>query len=385
MNPPQPLGPWWGRLALHGYLASLLLTALACLPARAQGGSPDPCDPCNLCGTRPNGCHEPPEFWVINTRCAPRCSNPERGFQKIRFQRYDTHCHRFVTESLESFLATEATMPTLIYAHGNYLDHPRAMKSFWQVYHKLRSCPGPKRLVCWSWPAQRVYRGLRIGKMITDNLRIKAVYAEYQGYYLACLVQKMSLSQRVMLTGHSFGAIVVSSAAHWLGGGLLRGLTLAGGAPVERPNFRIGLISGAFDNHALLPGYRYGQAVVAVEKMLVTRNRRDRVLVLWGKISSRDCPAIGITGLNAHRLGQYRDKLCQLTVTSDVHRSHFMGPHLNSTRLMSTLCCMAFPQCQTCTPVAQERGPASAADQRADNRQVAIMSRHGPVPQAIVE
>jgi hypothetical protein len=338
-----------------------------------------------LGGTRPNGCHEPPELWLINTRCAPRCRNLDVGFQKIRFQRYDARCGRFVSESLESFLATEATMPTLFYAHGNYLDHPRAMKTFWQVYHKLRCCPGPKRLVCWSWPAQRVYRELRIGKMIMDNLRIKVVYAEYQGYYLASLVQKMSLSQRVMLTGHSFGAIVVSSAAHWLGGGQLRGLTLTGGEPVERPNLIIGLISGAFDNDALLPGYRYGQAVVAVEKMLVTRNRRDIALVLWERISCRDCPAIGITGLNAHRLGQYRDKLCQLTVTSDVHRSHFLGPHLNSTRLMSALLCLAFPRCQACAPVAREKGPASEADQRADNRQVAIEQGRGTTKGQIVQ
>jgi hypothetical protein len=290
-----------------------------------------------------------------------------------------------VSESLESFLATEATMPTLFYAHGNYLDQPRAMKSFWQVYHKLRCCPGPKRLVCWSWPAQRVYRGLRLGKMIRDNLRIKVVYAEYQGYYLASLVRQMSLSRRVMLTGHSFGAIVVSTAAHWLGGGQLRGLTLAGGEPVEWPNLMIGLISGAFDNDALLPGYRYGQATVAVEKMLITRNRRDSALPIWKKISYRDCQAIGITGLSANRLGQYRDKLCQLTMTSDVHRSHFLGPHLNSTRLMSALCCLSFPQCQASTPVALGKGPASEPGPRADNRQAAISSQHGTVLQAIVE
>jgi hypothetical protein len=288
-------------------------------------------------------CHEPPEFWVINTRCAPRCRDLDKGFQKIRFQRYDTGCKRFVTESRESFLASEATMPTLFYAHGNYLEHPGAMKAFWQVYHKMRCCPGPKRLVCWSWPAQRVYRGLRIRKMILDNLRIKVVYAEYQGYYLASLLQQMSLSQRVMLAGHSYGSIVVSTAAHWLGGGQLRGLTLAGGEPIERPNLRVGLISGAYDNDALLPGHRYGQAMVAVEKILITRNLRDSTLKIWKKISYHGCPAIGVTGVNANCLGPTRDKLCQITMTSDVGRSHYLEPYLSSTRFMSMLCCLSFP------------------------------------------
>ena len=187
--------------------------------------------------------------------------------------------------------------------------------------------------------------------MILDNLRIKVVYAEYQGYYLANLLQQMSLSQRVMLSGHSYGAIVASTAAHWLGGGKLRGITLDGGEPVERPNLRIGLISGAFDNDALLPGCRYGQAMVAVEKALVTRNIRDSTLKLWKKrISYRGCPAIGVTGINANRLGQYSNKLCQITMTSDVRRSHYLDPHLNSRRMMSLLCCLSFPQLQLDSP-----------------------------------
>jgi hypothetical protein len=338
--------------------AFLLMVALACLPARADC-KPAPIALCNLGGTHLSGCHELPEFWVINTHCAPRCRNLEAGFGRIRFQRYDAHGHRFVTESLESLLAAEANIPTLFYVHGNYLDHPLAMKSFWRVYHKVRCCPGPKRLICWSWPAQRVYWGLRIRKMIMDNLRTKVVYAEYQGYYLANLIRRMSPVQSVMLTGHSFGAIVVSSAAHWLGGGQLRGLTLVGGAPVERPGLKIALISGAFDNDALVPGHRYGQAAVAVEKMLITRNRRDSLLGIWKKISYRGRPAIGITGLGANRMGQYRNKVCQFTTTSDVHRSHFLGPHLDSPRFMSMLCGLSFPPCsfpqsQATTPVVRD-------------------------------
>ena len=211
--------------------------------------------------------------------------------------------------------------------------------------------------------------------MILDNLRIKVVYAEYQGYYLAHLLQQMSLSQRVTLSGHSYGAITASTAAHWLGGGLLRGLSFAGGEPVERPNLRIGLISGAFDNDALLPGCRYGQAMVAVEKALITRNIRDSTLKIWKKISYRRSLAIGATGLNACRLGQYSDKLCQITMTSDVGRSHFLDPHLNSTRMMSMLCCLSFPHCQISTPVAKEANPAKQADKTANDHPVVLSSR----------
>ncbi len=332
------------RLATVGLLALVLSAAIA----SAQYCTRDECDECNLNACSLSCCHEAPELWVIYTRHMPKCSNLDKGFECMRFKRWDPKCRRFVKESLESFLATEATMPSLFYIHGNTLNHKWAMKSCWQVYKKMRCCPGPKRLVFWSWPAQRVFKGFPIRKMIMDNLRTKFTYAEYQGYYLAKLVQRMSLSQRVMLAGHSYGAITSSTAAHWLGGGTLRGLTLEGGEAIERPNLRLGMISGAFDNDALLPGHRYGQAFVAAEKVYVTRNIRDKTLKKWPKISYRCRRALGVTGLNANRLGQYRHKLCQQTMTVDVGRSHYLRPHLKSTRFVSALCCLSFPKCQEC-------------------------------------
>jgi hypothetical protein len=271
----------------------------------------------------------------------------ESGFDCLIYKRYDRKCCRWVRESRESFLAQEGSMPTLFYAHGNSLNHKNAMKSCWQVYCKMRCCPGPKRLVFWSWPAERVYKtqGLRVCEMIEKNLRIKYVYAEYQGYYLAQLVEQMSLSQRAMLSGHSYGGIIVSAATHYLGGGSLRDLALAGGSATMRPNLRTAVISGAFDHDMLNPGNRYGQTFVAAEKVLVTRNIKDRTLKKWPKTSWRCKRAIGVLGVNACCLGEYRSKLCQLTMTSDVGRSHYLKPHLQSVRFVASLCCLSFPPC----------------------------------------
>jgi len=332
------------RLATVGLLALVLSAAIA----SAQYCTPDQCDECNLRACNLNCCHEPPELWVICTRHMPKCSNLDQGFKCMRFKRWDPQCRRFVKESMESFLATEATKPSLFFIHGNSLKQKGAMQQCWAVYHRMRCCPGPKRLVCWSWPAQRVFKGFPIRKMILNNLRTKFHYAEYQGYYLAKLVQRMSLSQRVMLAGHSYGAITAATAAHWLGGGSLRGLKLKGGEAVERPNLRLGMISGAFDNDSLLPGHRYGQAFVAAEKVYVTRNICDKTLKNWPKVSYRSRRALGVTGLNAKRLGQYRSKLCQQTMTVDVGKSHYLKPHLASTRFVSALCCLSFPKCQEC-------------------------------------
>lgn len=332
------------RLASLGLLSLVLTTAVA----SAQYCTSDQCDECNLCRCSQNCCHELPELWLINTRCAPRCKNLDYGFDCLTYKRYDRACCRWVKESRESFLAQEATMPTLFYSHGNSLNHKNAMKSCWMVYKKMRCCPGTKRLVFWSWPAERVFKTkrLQVRKMISKNLRIKYVYAEYQGYYMAKLVHQMSLSQRVMMSGHSYGAITAAAALHYMGGGCLRGLTLEGGAAIERPNLRAGIISGAFDHDMLNPGHRYGQAFVSGEKIFVTRNINDRTLKKWPDTSLRGRRAIGVLGVNANCLGEHRSKLCQLTMSADVGTSHYLKPHLKSVRFVSALCCLSFPDCQ---------------------------------------
>lgn len=331
-------------------LAAIALVAIANLAINQSAQAGKRGDDMCCCGSLP-------EMWVINTRCAPRCNNLDSGFECISYQRYDRCRGCFVKETRESFLAGEATMPTLFYLHGNSLKHKGAMKGFWSVYEKMRCCPGQKRLVCWSWPAERVYKTerLRVREMIRKNLRIKYVYAEYQGYYLAKLVDQMSLTQRVTLSGHSYGAISSAVALHLMGGGCVRGLTLPSGAPVERPNLRGAMISAAFDYDMLYPGHRYGQAFVAAEKIMSTYNPNDRTLRKWPKTSWRGCQALGYVGMNAGRLGQYRHKFCQICTYPENGRSHYLGPHLKNPRFMSAYCCTAFGGITSGLPVVGDK------------------------------
>lgn len=334
-----------GRLVRLAAIALVALAGLTTVESAQAGRKND--DMC-CCGSLP-------ELWVINTRCAPKCSNLDRGFEMISYQRFDRCRGCFVNESRESFLAGEASMPTLFYIHGNSLRHRGAMKGFWEVYEKMRCCPGQKRLVCWSWPAERVYKmeGLRFREMVRKNLHIKYVYAEYQGYYLGKLVSQMSLSQRVTLSGHSYGAITSSVALHLMGGGRIHGLTLEGGAPVERANLRGAMISGAFDCDMLYPGHRYGQAFVAAEKIMSTYNCYDRTLRKWPRSGSqRGCQALGFSGMSASRLGQYRHKFLQINTYPENGRSHYLGPHLANPRFMAAYCCTAFGGIASAVPVA---------------------------------
>jgi hypothetical protein len=331
--------------------AAAIIVVVTALAASAQYCTPDQCDECDLKACqRLSCCHEAPDLWVFNTRCVPKCNNLDEGFTHISIKHWNPATCCWERETLENFLAQEASMPSLIFAHGNTLQDKGAMKQCWLLYGKMRCCPGKKRLVFWSWPAQIAIKRpiLRPRKLIMANLRIKYVYSEYQAYYMAKVVQQMSMTQRVTVGGHSYGAIIASGAAHLIGGGELRGLTLAGAVAAERRNFRVANISGAFDNDAMNPGCRFGQSFVAAEKVLNTRNANDKTLDNWPKVSLRGRKAIGVTGINANILGQYSSKLCQITMSADVGRSHYIEPHMSSSRLVNLLCCFAFPECAAC-------------------------------------
>jgi hypothetical protein len=330
-------------------VAALLAVSFATI-ASAQYCTPDQCDECDLNNCRLDCCNEPPELWLVNTRCVNKCCNLDEDFERISVKRYDPACCMFVPETWDSLIAQEANMPTLIFAHGNTLQHKGAMEQCWEVYNKMRCCPGKKRLIFWSWPAQVVYKRpiIRPRVVVEKNLHIKFVYAEYQGYYMAKLVQRMSMQQRVTVGGHSYGGIMAAVCAHYIGGGELRCLSLAGAQPVERANFRVAIVSGAFDNDAMCLGGRYGQSFIAAEKVYVTRNATDSTLRRWPDISFRCRKAIGVTGIDANCLGEHAHKLCQQTLTADVGESHYIEPHLASARFMNALCCIAFPACRDC-------------------------------------
>ncbi|HMO85690.1 MAG TPA: hypothetical protein PKC18_12320, partial [Lacipirellulaceae bacterium] len=81
----------------------------------------------------------------------------------------------------------------------------------------------------------------------------------------------------------------------------------------------------------------------------------------WPDVSYRGRKAVGVTGINGHALGQFESKLCQITMTCDVGRSHYIKPHMASSRLVNLLCCFAFPECMACL-----EAPATAGTETAD-------------------
>lgn len=330
-NPKFKSSWFWGALSLF----SLLAVPVTGADSDAQTG----------------GCCEKsaPELWVVNSRGAPRCSGLDEGFNQLTFDHFDEVRCVFVRESLEAFLAAQADVPTMLFSHGNTLTHEEAMESCWSIRERLRTCSGKKILVFWSWPAEKIYTRtvIRPIKMARENVRIKYGYAEHQGYYIAKLANQMSTAQPLTLSGHSYGGLSVISALHFLGGGQLNGLVLAGGAAVERHNLRAAIVSGALDCDLMAPGQRYGQSFAPVEIVYSTYNDRDTILKRWPIHSSRGQEAAGYIGICAASLGPYSHKLLQQRLTEDVGKSHYMEPHLASERMITAICNLAFPASQT--------------------------------------
>ena len=317
-------------------LAALLITSIcqADGPSCSDGGS------CNVCQ------HTLPELWLVNTRCAPTCGNVEVGFEQITYHRWDADHRQFVRSSREEFLSEEWSRPTLLFSHGNTLQHDKAMETAcWPIYHRLKACPGPKRFVFWSWPSEPYHKRPLITpiKLTRKNLTTKYAFAEYQGYYIAKLIGMMSFAQPITLSGHSYGAVTVISALHYLGGGSLNRLCLDSGSPEERCNLRAAIVSGAIDAHSINPGRRYGQALAPVHVFYNTYNPLDSTLKMWPRFSTTDDEALGLIGAQACQLGPYAHKLQQDRMTEDVKRSHYLAPHLASSRMISAICQTAFP------------------------------------------
>ncbi|MFK7736699.1 MAG: hypothetical protein AB8B50_11750 [Pirellulaceae bacterium] len=285
-----------------------------------------------------------PEFWVVNTRCAPRCSDLDAGFSRLTYQRWCPEQRCFINETLESFLVAQGQLPTLLYVHGNSLNHENALESAWKMYNRVKVCPGPKMLVLWSWPAEIIYKRplIRPIQLARKNIKAKYVYVEYQGYYLAKLVDMMSTELPLTLGGHSYGGACCLVASHFLGGGTLNGLCYEGGSPTLRPNLRASLISPALDNDHLYPGHRYQMAMYPLEKLHTTYNTNDATLKRWPTHSFREQKAMGYTGICTNRLGENAYKVCQQRLDADVGRSHYIKEHLASLQMISAVCQTAF-------------------------------------------
>jgi hypothetical protein len=258
--------------------------------------------------------------WLVSSRSS--------GCDPAQMQFWQLCKGRWVLSSREAFLAMEAAAATTsVYVHGHDVNIDRATREGWQLYAGLvRQNPqGPSLCyVIYTWPADMVYL------LPIKDARLKATRTDPAGYQLAWLLNQLEPHKQVCLLGHSFGARIVCSTLHLLGGGQIQQFCLAATQPHA---WRAVLISPALDNDWLLPGRPYGCALAQVECMLILFNPQGRILRHYpGLQRGRHGPeALGHTGLaGANQLGPDLAKIKQVNAHS------YVGPYHAATRYIGS-------------------------------------------------
>lgn len=311
----------------------VLLLGTLCCTANANAAESVPQDLCQTC------CQQPPDWWLISSRCAPKgCFSPA-GAQRLRF--YHWVENRWEPASLQEFLAAEL-MPTTFLVHGNNTTAKQAIEVSTEAARamlRFRKSNAPLRLVIWSWPSEQEYR-IRI----REDLLLKAKRSDVQGFYLAWVWNQMSPEIPLGLVGYSYGARAISAGLHLLDGGSINRRRLPNLQPAER-SIQAAFIAAAVDNTWLSPGQRFGQALNQVQKIYISENPIDPALKRYNLVFRRDfAEALGGPGLpSAVQLGMNAMKVVTERVSRWVGPFHRWAAYYEATPLMQHVAPYAFP------------------------------------------
>jgi hypothetical protein len=276
-------------------------------------------------------CCQPRQFWVVNTRCAPPCNHFDQGLDRITYWREEGENH-WVEYSREDFLlAMDPSAPVTFYVHGNTLKNDQAIKGARRIYHNVGRGVPTFRLVLWSWPAERIKH---LG--IINNFLVKADYSDYQGYYMAWLVDQIDPRAAISLTGHSYGARTVLWTLQGLATGRLFGCDLPPRQHEGRRPMQGALICPALENYTLLPGCHHDRALTQVDRMLITVNPDDHTLHTFSRIIQ--APVLGVSDAPLRRLpAEQRAKVVVVVPTAWSGKAHRFSRYANSPEIADLL------------------------------------------------
>jgi hypothetical protein len=222
-----------------------------------------------------NGVRRQDEIAVVNTRRIGCSCDPKSIRTGLLFERYavvdDVGYRRWQSSDLESFLAFDPSVPTVIFIHGNQITPSDARREGLAVYRRVienGSDAPPIRFVIMSWPSSRV------GGLLRD-VRVKATRTDPAGCQLAWLLDQMPVETHLTLVGFSYGARIVTAGLHILAGGHLGHLHLAEPVHPQRPPVNTVLMASALHAHWLGEGQYHGLAMTQVNQMLLVNNCSD--------------------------------------------------------------------------------------------------------------
>jgi hypothetical protein len=258
------------------------------------------------------------------------------------------------TASADELRRAAGLRHTLIYVHGNRGADALAVARGTELARRLAARPGadPFQLVIWSWPSGKIFRGRR------DFLH-KSERTDTEAWYLAGLLQTFPAEAQVSILGYSYGARVVTGAAHWLAGGRFEDRELpqrdarspaprtppqaAAQAPAQAtaqptahqsplespresphsPRLRVVLAAPAMHWHWLGENSVQDRALEAIDRLTILYNPSDPALRWFKLVYPCERPqALGRVGIDDQLLGAAAARVEQWNIVSAVGRNH---------------------------------------------------------------
>jgi len=278
------------------------------------------------------------QLWLVSTRSASSCNPDVQQASRLKYWRCDSD-RKWRLSNLSELLGTDdPETTTLVYIHENRVSRTEAFYRAWAVFVRL-SCVAPAdrrfRLVAISWPADR------IGRRQRPDVRIKAQRSETHGFYLAWLLDQIRPDVRIGLFGYSYGPRMITTALHYLGGGVVYGRRLHERVHPERKPVRVVLMAAALDAHWLYPGQHHGQALSQVEHMLIIVNPCDPALRWYPRLYrllGGGPQALGYVGVPCDRcLHPHVDKVVGWNVSGRVGSTHSWTAYEGSSSMMAQI------------------------------------------------
>jgi len=311
------------------------------------------------------------QVWLVDTRNAPGCGDLNAGLAQINYWRLDESGGapgtpgraRWQAADAAAFQASaDAAVPTTVLIHGYGTDDDWAVRHGNEVYGLMKQQAGGRafRLVIWSWPSERTVRGIR------PDVRLKVCRSDAEAYYLARLLAGMPRGEPLGLIGFSLGCRTVSGTLELLAGGSVAGNSLPPTTLDSWKNnglrpIRVMMLGAAMDADWLEPCSPHGLAPLAVERILVTEDGRDRVLKWYSRLYGRGGPeALGYVG----PAGPAEGKLEVVDLTCEVGRRHKFDLYEEASPVCQRLAWYTF----LCEPPTVAENTAKNSDQAANNR-----------------
>jgi hypothetical protein len=242
-----------------------------------------------------NGVRLQDEIVVVNVRTLCGICDPQSMRSGMTVENYavydESGRRRWQRSDLDSLLASDPSVPTIIFVHGNQITTGDAREEGLVLYRRMMQygATSPQiRLVVFSWPSARV------GGLLRD-VRVKAARTGPAACQLAWLVDQMPSETPISLVGFSFGARIITGGLHILGGGNLGQHGLSERVNPNRPPMNVVLISAGLHAHWLGEGQYHGLAMTQVNQMFLVNNCRDPAMRYY-HLAFRRARPLGLHG-----------------------------------------------------------------------------------------